>query len=61
VQRVTGSAFFAGAMAETLTTFSFGILVCALLYALTMFYEGVLARRKLDFDHAKNKSQLPTE
>jgi hypothetical protein len=61
LQKVTGTAFLAGALAETLTTFSLGILVCAMLYALAIFYEGVLARRKMDFDHPKSNSQFSTE
>jgi hypothetical protein len=61
LQKVTGTALLAGAMAETLTTFSLGILVYAMLYALATFCEGVIARRKMDFDHSKSKSQFPTE
>lgn len=55
--KVTGSAFLAGAMAEGLTSFSLGIFVCAVIYAFVTFYEGVLARRKMNFDHARNKHQ----
>jgi hypothetical protein len=51
VQKVTGSAFLADAMAEVLTTFSLGIIVCAVLYAFAIFYEAVLARRKVEIDH----------
>jgi F0F1-type ATP synthase membrane subunit a len=61
LQKVTGTAFLAGALAETLTTFSLGLLVCTMLYALAIFYEGVLARRKMDFGDSKSKSQFPTE
>lgn len=46
MEKVTGSAFLAGAMAEVLTTFSVGIAVCAVLYALAMFCEGRVVRRK---------------
>lgn len=47
VQKVTGLNFLAGAMAEVLTTFSLGIIVCAVLYTFAIFYEGVLVRRKM--------------
>jgi uncharacterized membrane protein len=60
-EKVTGSAFLAGAMAETLTTFSLGIFVCAVLYAFAIFYEGLLARRKMNFDPVKTKSQHPRQ
>jgi hypothetical protein len=53
VQKVTGSAFLAGAMVEVLTTFSLGIFVCAVLYAVAMFCEGALARQKARFDRPK--------
>ena len=46
MEKMTGSAFLAGAMAEVLTTFSLGIAVCAVLYALAMFCEGWVVRRK---------------
>jgi TRAP-type C4-dicarboxylate transport system permease small subunit len=60
VQKVLALGFLAGCMAQTLTTFSLGILICAVLYAFTIFYEGALVRRKIDFDYAKSRSQLPT-
>lgn len=46
MEKVTGTAFLAGAAAEVLTI-SFGILVCAILYAFTFFYEAALGRIKL--------------
>jgi hypothetical protein len=61
VQKVAGSAFLAGAIAETLTVFSFGILVCAVLYGFVVFCEGALARRKMAFSQAKRRKQLSAE
>jgi hypothetical protein len=46
-------------MAEVLTMFSLGILVCAALYAFAIFYEAALVRRKMRFDRAKSDNQLP--
>lgn len=46
VQKVTGTAFLAGATAEVLMTFCFGMLVCAALYAFAFFYETLLVRYK---------------
>jgi hypothetical protein len=47
MEKVTGTAFFAGATAEVLTGFCVGMLVCAVLYALSFFYETLLLRHKL--------------
>ncbi len=55
-QKVTGSAFLAGAMAAALTEFAFGIFVCAVLYGLGILCEGLLVRRKIDFARAESKS-----
>jgi hypothetical protein len=59
MEKVTGVGFLAGAMAEALTMFSLGILVCAALYTFAIFYEAVLVRRKMRLDHTKGNSQLP--
>jgi hypothetical protein len=59
MEKVTGAGFLAGAMAEVLTVFSLGILVCAALYAFAIFYEAALVRRKMRFDRAKSDNQLP--
>jgi hypothetical protein len=56
MEKVTGVGFLAGAMAEVLTTFSLGILVCAALYAFAIIYEGALVRRKMGLDRAKSNS-----
>jgi hypothetical protein len=45
-QKVTGTAFLAGATAEVLMTFCFGMLVCAILYSFAFFYETLLERYK---------------
>jgi hypothetical protein len=46
-QKVTGPAAFCGGMTEVLTVFAVGILVCAAIYAVSTFCEGVLARRRM--------------
>ena len=56
MEKVTGTAFLAGAMAEVLTLFSLGILVCAVLYTFAFFCEAVLARRKLKLDRVKSNT-----
>jgi hypothetical protein len=56
IEKVTGSAFLAGAMAEVLTVLSVGLLVCALLYVFAILYEAVLERRKMEFNHAQSTS-----
>ena len=45
-EKLTGTAFLAGATAEVLTTFCFGMFVCAVLYAFGFFYETQLLRHK---------------
>lgn len=45
VSKATGIAVITGSIAESLTPFSLGILVCAALYAVYGFYRGVLTRR----------------
>jgi hypothetical protein len=56
MEKVTGVGFLAGAMAEVLTTFSLGILVCAALYAFAIFYEAAMMRRKMRFDRAPGRN-----
>ena len=46
VQKVTGTAFLAGAAAEVLMMFSCGMLVCTILYSFAFFYETLLVRFK---------------
>jgi len=52
VEKVTGTAFLAGAAAEELATFCFGMLVCAILYSFAFFYETLLL-------HYKPRQALP--
>ena len=47
MQKVTGTVFLAGATAEVLTVFCFGMLVCVVLYAFAFFYETLLLHCKL--------------
>ncbi|MGA8152739.1 MAG: hypothetical protein WB952_17440 [Terriglobales bacterium] len=54
-EKSTGVAFLAGSMAEVLTVFSLGVLVCTVLYALAMFFETVLARRKMGHNFTKSE------
>jgi ABC-type enterochelin transport system permease subunit len=49
MQKVTGTAFLAGATAEVLTAFYFGMLVCVVLYAFAFFCETLLLRYKLRY------------
>lgn len=53
VQKVTGTAFLAGATAEVLMTFCFGMLVCTILYAFAFFCETLLVRCKSQQSLAK--------
>jgi len=46
MEKVTATTFLAGATGEALTTFCFGMLVCAILYAVAFFYENLLMRYK---------------
>jgi hypothetical protein len=47
MQKVTGTSFLAGAFAEVLMAFCFGMLACTALYAFAFFYETLLMRYKL--------------
>ena len=47
VQKVTGTAFLAGATAGVLTAFCCGMLICIVLYAFAFFCEALLLRYKL--------------
>lgn len=53
-QKVTGTAFLAGATAEVLTAFYFGMFVCVVLYAFGFFCETLLLRYKM-------RQPLPTD
>ncbi|MGB8582549.1 MAG: hypothetical protein WCD47_17140 [Candidatus Sulfotelmatobacter sp.] len=46
MEKETGVGLLAGSMAEVLTTFALGILVCTALYAFAILYEAALVRRK---------------
>jgi len=46
MEKITTTAYLAGATAEVLTTFCFGMLVCASLYAVAFFCETLLMRYK---------------
>ena len=46
VKEVVGIAAFSGGVAEVLTVFVLGILVCTVIYAVCALYEGVLSRRR---------------
>ena len=54
MEKITAVGFLAGAMAEVLTLFSIGMLVCAALWAFAILCEAVLLRRKMESDRAKS-------
>ena len=55
MEKSTGVGFLAGAMAEGLTIFSLGTLVCAVLYTIAMFFEAALVRRKMRLNFTKGE------
>src|SRR5437899_12915179 len=59
MEKVTGVGFLAGAMAEVVTMFSLGVLVCAALYAFVILYKAALAWGMMKLDRAKINCQLP--
>lgn len=58
MEKVTGTTFLAGAMAEVLTIFSLGILICIVLYTVASFCEALLARHKLRLDRSESTRGL---
>jgi hypothetical protein len=54
-EKSTGVAFLAGSMAEVLTVFSLGVLVCTVLYAFAILFEAVLARRKMRHNFTRSE------
>ncbi|HWA96145.1 MAG TPA: hypothetical protein VG844_16210 [Terracidiphilus sp.] len=55
-QKVTGVGALLFGLSQKLPEFSFGMLVCSLLYGSGMFFESRLNRRKLAFEKVRNKS-----
>jgi hypothetical protein len=55
MEKSTGVGALAGAMAEGFTGFSLGILVCAILYTIAMFFEATLVRRKMRLNFTKGE------
>jgi hypothetical protein len=59
-EKIVGTGFLAGRVAESLAPLALGILVCAVLYATCGFFEGVLQRRRASWNYfcerAKNKA-----
>ncbi|HEY4842776.1 MAG TPA: hypothetical protein VIH78_12465 [Terriglobales bacterium] len=55
MEKSTGVAFLAGSMAEVLTVFSLGILVCTVLYTFAIVFDAVLVRRKMRFNFTKSE------
>jgi glucan phosphoethanolaminetransferase (alkaline phosphatase superfamily) len=55
MEKSTGVAFLAGTMAEVLTVFSLGILVCTVLYTFAILFEAVLVRRKMRANFTKSE------
>ena len=56
MEKVTGAALLAGAMAQAFSNFSLGILVCAVLYIFAIVCDVILVRRKMLFLHSKSES-----
>jgi len=58
-RKMAGIAFVAGNMAEGLAMFALGILVCIVIYAVCVAYEGALMRRRAawNYYYARDKSQ----
>jgi hypothetical protein len=50
-ERIVGTGFLAGRIAESLAPLALGILVCAVLYATCGFFEGVLQRRRASWNY----------
>jgi hypothetical protein len=46
LEKYTGSAYLFASVAEVLTAFAIGVLVCAVLYAVCDFVQGALTRRR---------------
>lgn len=59
--KTAGIALITGSIAELLTPFSLGILVCAVLYAVYGFYEGVLMRRMASWNYFCKKASVDIE
>ncbi|HTR26785.1 MAG TPA: hypothetical protein VMI10_22630 [Terriglobales bacterium] len=49
-ERVTATAFLAGALAEVFTMFAIGLTVCAALYACAFFFESMLHKLSRQFN-----------
>jgi hypothetical protein len=49
--KIVGTGFLAGRIAESLAPLALGILVCAALYATCGFFEGVLQRRRASWTY----------
>ena len=55
-QKAFWPAAVGGSLAEVTTPFTFGILVCAVLYAACAFYEGALLRSREKWTRARANS-----
>jgi hypothetical protein len=60
-EKIVGTGFLAGRIAESLAPLALGILVCAVLYATHGFFEGVLQRRRASWSYfcATSRNQAP--
>lgn len=63
IEKIVGTGFLAGRIAESLAPLALGILVCAVLYATHCFFEGVLQRRRASWNYfcATARNQAPEE
>ena len=61
-QKAFGPAAISGSLAEVTTAFALGILVCAVLYSASAFYEGTLLRSREKWTHSRTNTELePSE
>jgi hypothetical protein len=63
VQKMAGMAFLAGSIAEGLVPLALGVLICAVLYAVCGFFEGMLTRRQASWNYfcTRVKNQAAAE
>ncbi len=54
VEKVTAPAFVWGSMAEIARDFTIGILVCVVIYAVAVLFEGILVRRFHRIEQARS-------
>ncbi len=61
ISKATGISVITGSIAESLTPFSLGIFVCAMLYTVYGFYQGLLMRRVASWNYFCRKANMKIE